>query len=73
MFYPYFLYHIYTIFYRNIQVFISDTFKTIHRNSFQPDNQTFWLSPRPISMGQLHTLLYFHLPPINLVVFKGSY
>ena len=31
------------------------------------------LSPRPISIGQLHTLLHFHLRPINLVVFKGSY
>ena len=30
-------------------------------------------SPRPISIGQLHALLRFHLRPINLVVFKGSY
>ena len=33
----------------------------------------FWSSPRPISSSQLHTLLYFHLCPIYLVVFKGSY
>ena len=32
-----------------------------------------WSCPRPISCGQLHTLLYFHLRPIYLVVFKGSY
>ena len=32
-----------------------------------------WSSPRPISTGQLHTLLHLHLRPINLVVFKGSY
>ena len=32
-----------------------------------------WISPRPISNCQLHTLLCFHLCPINLVVFKGSY
>ena len=32
-----------------------------------------WLSPRPISICQLHTLLHFHLKPINLVVYKGSY
>ena len=32
-----------------------------------------WLSPRPISTGQLHTLPHFHLLPIYLVVFKGSY
>ena len=31
------------------------------------------LSPRPISIGQLRTLLLFHLRPINLIVFKGSY
>ena len=31
------------------------------------------LSPRPISNSQLHTLLYFHLCPIYLVLFKGSY
>ena len=35
--------------------------------------RTFWISPRPISDSQLHTLLYFHLCPIYLVVFKGSY
>ena len=34
---------------------------------------TAWISPRPISDIQLHTLLYFHLCPIYLVVFKGSY
>ena len=32
-----------------------------------------WSSPRPISSSQLHTLLHFHLCPIYLVVFKGSY
>ena len=30
-------------------------------------------SPRPISTGQLRTLLHFHLRPINHVVFMGSY
>ena len=30
-------------------------------------------SPRPISNSQLHTLLYFHLCPIYLVLSKGSY
>ena len=34
---------------------------------------TSWLSPRPISNSQLHALLHFHLCPIYLVVFKGSY
>ena len=32
-----------------------------------------WLNPRPISNHQLNTLLYLHLGPIYLVVFKGSY
>ncbi len=32
-----------------------------------------WLSPRPISDSQLHVLPHFHLCPIYLVVFKGSY
>ena len=31
------------------------------------------LSLRPISTCQLHALLHFHLRPIYLVVFKGSY
>ena len=34
---------------------------------------TSWLSPRPISNSQLRALLHFHLCPIYLVVFKGSY
>ena len=42
----------------------------ILENSF---NLASWSSPRPISNSQLHTLLYFHLCPIYLVVFKGSY
>ena len=32
-----------------------------------------WSSVRPISIGQLHALLHFHLRPINVVVFHGSY
>ena len=32
-----------------------------------------WSSPRPISNSQLHALLHFHLCPIYLVLFKGSY
>ena len=35
--------------------------------------QVYRSNPRPISSSQLHTLLYFHLCPIYLVVFKGSY
>ena len=32
-----------------------------------------WSSPRPISDSQLHVLPHFHLCPIYIVVFKGSY
>ena len=42
---------------------------------FLPESTTrpSWISPRPISSSQLRTLLHFHLCPIYLVVFKGSY
>ena len=33
----------------------------------------FKLSPRFISIGQLHVLLHLHLQPINHVVFMESY
>src|SRR5690606_22159829 len=32
-----------------------------------------WLSPRPISIRQLHMSPHFHLEPIYLIVFQGSY
>ena len=32
-----------------------------------------WPSSRSISIGQLHTLLHFHLRPINVVVSHGPY
>jgi len=32
-----------------------------------------WLSPRPISIRQLHASPHFHLEPIYLIVFQGSY
>ena len=34
---------------------------------------SFGSSPRPISTGQLNTLLCLHLQPINLVFYKGPY
>ena len=45
------------------------------RDDFDRPTKEFssWLSPRPISNSQLHALLHFHLCPIYLVVFKGSY
>ena len=45
------------------------TFKT----SYRLLSELLWSSPRPISNSQLHALLHFHLCPIYLVVFKGSY
>ena len=40
---------------------------------FHQPTRPSWISPRPISNSQLRTLLHFHLCPIYLVVFKGSY
>ncbi len=39
----------------------------------EPLPKPYWISPRPISDSQLHVLPHFHLCPIYLVVFKGSY
>ena len=36
-------------------------------------SRNHWSSFRPISIGQLNTLLHLHLRPINVVVFHGSY
>src|SRR5699024_2646902 len=44
----------------------------IENHPFFP-TRLLWLSPRPISSSQLRTLLHFHLCPIYLVLFKGSY
>ena len=54
------------------------TFKTTHNLMIYPifhlpSYHLTWLCPRPISNSQLHALLHFHLCPIYLVVFKGSY
>ena len=38
-----------------------------------PFSRNHWSSFRPISIGQLNTLLHLHLRPINVVVFHGSY
>ena len=43
------------------------------RSCVLPAFLSTWSSLRPISSSQLHTLLHFHLCPINLVVFKGTY
>ncbi len=37
------------------------------------EENLFRSSPRPISTGQLNTLLHLHLRPINLIIFQGSY
>ena len=48
------------------------TFKTAYKES-SISYHLAWLCPRPISNSQLHALPHFHLCPIYLVVFKGSY
>ena len=35
--------------------------------------KSVWISPRPISIRQLHALPRFHTEPINLIVYEGSY
>ena len=45
-------------------------FLTFRRSSFLSSS---WSSLRPISNSQLHASRHFHLCPIYLVVFKGSY
>ena len=38
------------------------TFKTAYKKYFlHPTYHLAWSCPRPISISQLHTLLYFHL------------
>ena len=50
------------------------TFKTAYSNTLSSYHTNLLRSsPRPISNSQLHILLCFHLCPIYLVVFKGSY
>ena len=54
------------------------TFKTAYKELYPSNPSIFtyhllWLCPRPISDSQLHALPHFHLCPIYLVVFKGSY
>ena len=56
----------------------SHTFKTEYTMTFLIKTTILsyhldWTSPRPISNSQLHALLHFHLCPINLIVFKGTY
>ena len=41
--------------------------------SIQITSKKFRSSPRPISIGQLNTLLRLHFRPINHVVYMGSY
>ena len=53
--------------------FLSYRGYSINSVNLDPLPKPYWISPRPISIGQLHTLLCFHLQPIYLVVFKGSY
>jgi hypothetical protein len=53
--------------YEDISTCLQNRIYKLH--PFQP----LWSSPRPISNGQLHALLHFHLRPINLIVSQGSY
>ena len=56
-------------------VIITEFLNTIHSHllSILINSPILWSSPRPISIGQLNTLLHLHLRPINHVVYMGSY
>src|SRR5690606_28918548 len=45
----------------------------IHDTGTMQGSVHFWLSPRSISIRQLHVSPRFHLEPIYLIVFEGSY
>ena len=64
-----------TISFRFLQVLFSLFFLTLPF-SLRKSSSSFlhaWISLRPISSSQLHALLHFHLCPIYLVFFKGSW
>ncbi len=51
---------------------IGDSFKTKSEIDSIVKN-VYRLSPRSISICQLHVSPHFHLRPINLIIFQGSY
>ena len=55
-----------------ITEFLNTTYLIFHLLYDKLSNSS-WKSPRPISIGQLNTLLHLHLRPINHVVYMGSY
>ena len=66
---------LYLLSYRGIGIYVPSK-PHIEYHLLLPSNlshSTFWISPRPISIGQLNALRHLHLQPIYLVVFKGSY
>ena len=85
-FHPFFF--VFAVIHRSSTYFItlaSPMFRPIHSSPYgsklptafpvlsEPLPKPYWISPRPISDSQLHVLPHFHLCPIYLVVFKGSY
>ena len=85
-FHPFFF--VFAVIHRSSTYFItlaSPMFRPIHPSPYgsklptafsvlsEPLPKPYWISPRPISDSQLHVLPHFHLCPIYLVVFKGSY
>ena len=58
-----------TIFFFDWKIILSKLDKRVIENH----SSSFWLSPRSISIRQLHVSPRFHLEPIYLIVFEGSY
>src|SRR5690554_6264494 len=69
------------IYYINNTDFFKYYFKKYYLILSKPDKSTLWetyvsvcwLSPRSISIRQLHVSPRFHPEPIYLIVFEGSY
>ena len=68
----YILYYLCFHFATLLYIYFFSTLKNTQRKFFR-FIYFLWLSPRFISIGQLNTLLYLHLQPINHVVYMESY
>ena len=58
---------------KNIRVYVERIVLSKLDKRFIELCNKMWLSPRPISIRQLHVSPHFHLEPIYLIVFQGSY
>jgi hypothetical protein len=59
----------------SVSFVLADSVKVARKKSILrvKKSKEMWISPRPISIRQLHALPRFHTEPINLIVYEGSY